>query len=194
MALGPEKEGKPLELYVTHAVLPPSDKRWWNTIPKPFIYCYDDELDAEEIVFPKNKMAMLLYQAASRKAKYKEAREEKKGILALLDLSMELSPECFESLYYSSSSDIEKMIVEAAEKKERKAYKAYCKAKTCVRDLLRKFWYERIRFASRAIGNENDFSLVTVPTPPTTEPTDEYFEIIAVNVHRWGGARVGCLA
>ena len=58
-----------------------------------------------------------------------------------------------------------------AQKHEKKCYRAYRKAKTFVRDCLRKYWTERIRFASRAIGNMWDYSLEMIATPPTA---DEY--------------------
>ena len=81
-----------------------------------------------------------------------------------------------------------------AKARKRECYKAYRKAKTAVRNLLRCNWFERIRFASRAIGNVWDDSLKMVATPPTMVSVDEYFDACVLNIHQRGGALVGSLA
>ncbi len=154
--------------------------------------------DRINLVYPKNRLAMLDYYMAQKKAAYREACEERESVMKISSNKIELFPDAILfyplSFYsYLSHEKFEEMIIEA-EEKERKANKAYRKAKTAVRDCLRKHWFDRIRFANRAIGNENDYSLVTVPTPPTTEPTDEYIENELINVHQWGGALVECLS
>lgn len=73
------------------------------------------------------------------------------------------------------------------------SYKGSRKAKTAMRSLLKCIWFERIRFASRAIGNECDYSLLMVATPPTMASVDEY-DAFVLNVHQRGGALVGSLA
>lgn len=74
-----------------------------------------------------------------------------------------------------------------AKARAKEYYRAYRKAKTAVRNLLRIYWIERVRFASRAIGNMWDYSLEMVAIPPTMASVDEYF-------HQRGGAMVGCTA
>ena len=81
-----------------------------------------------------------------------------------------------------------------AKARAKECYKAYRKAKTAMRSFLRCNWYERIRFASRAIGNEWDYSLKMVATPPTMVSVDEYFDTCVLNIHQRGGALVGSLA
>ena len=81
-----------------------------------------------------------------------------------------------------------------AKARAKECYKAYRKAKTAMRDFLRCNWYERIRYASRAIGNVWDYSLLMVATPPTMASVDEYFDAFVLNIHQRGGALVGSLA
>ncbi len=81
-----------------------------------------------------------------------------------------------------------------AKARVKECYKAYRKAKAAMRNYLRCFWYERIRFAGRAIGNVWDYSLEMVATPPTMVTVDEYFVNYALYIHQRGGAVVGNLA
>ncbi len=149
--------------------------------------------DRINLTNPKNRQVIADCLLTQERVAYRKAREERESVMKISSYIIELYPDAtlFYALSYSylSHAEFEEMIVEA-EEKERKASRAYRKAKNHVRSLLRKYWIIRIRFASRAIGNINDFSLVTMPTPPTTTPTDENN---LINVHQWGGALVGYL-
>ncbi len=143
---------------------------------------------AEKLCFTINHEAWhKAVEADIRKEQYRRVRLNRKmGIDILVSpIICELFfPESLVSygmdLLYLSVED-----VEAMELVEKKCYKAYRKAKTAVRNLLRLYWLERIRFASRAIGNQWDDSLKMIATPPTA---DEYAGIC------WrGGAGFGYL-
>ena len=140
------------------------------------------------------------YRQAHRDARNKYGRET---FQIITDLLYRLDGEpMFGHMTTESLLAFEKAREEAKEKyrayKQAKAqakvcYKAYRKAKTVMRDFLRCNWYERIRFASRAIGNVWDYSLEMVATPPTMASVDEY-DICVLNIHQRGGALVGSLA
>lgn len=124
------------------------------------------------------------------KARHQDAHAEKANLMSLQTSAVRVYPEAvFEVL----SLDLE-MEVDEAKKEEREWYKAYRKAKTFVRKILSNYWFNRIRFASRAIGNESDYSLKMVATPPTTVPADEYVMNYVFDIRQQGGVRVGCLS
>ena len=84
-----------------------------------------------------------------------------------------------------------------AERIAAKCHDAYRRVKNFFRALrveLKRIWLQRIRYASRAIGNERDYSLLMVATPPTMVSVDEYFDAYVLNIHQRGGAMVGSLA
>lgn len=138
------------------------------------------------------KKAMI---AAKRKEKYHESKEKTESAKSLISL---FSPSIgFISEVYFEDDLTYLLLLEDlqdAEKEEKKCYKAYRKAKTCVRNLLSNYWSRRIRFASRAIGNMSDYTLITEPVPPTTVPADECIFNNGFFVRQQGGALVGNLA
>lgn len=76
-----------------------------------------------------------------------------------------------------------------AEKIAAERHDAYCRVRNFLRAIraeLKRVWLQRIRYASRAVGNECDYSLLMVATPPTMASVDEY-------IHQRGGALVGSL-
>ena len=84
-----------------------------------------------------------------------------------------------------------------AERIAANCHDAYRRVKNYFRALrveLKRIWLQRIRYASRAIGNERDYSLLMVATPPTMVSVDEYFDACVLNIHQRGGAMVGSLA
>lgn len=77
-----------------------------------------------------------------------------------------------------------------AERIAAERHEAYRRARNFLRAIraeLKRVWLQRIRYASRAVGNERDYSLLMVATPPTMASVDEY-------IHQRGGALVGSLA
>ena len=144
--------------------------------------------------FPQEQIKNAMI-AAKRKEKYREAKEKTgsaKNLMSLFCPAISFAPEiCF-------NDDLTYLLLleelQNAKKEEKKCYKAYRKAKTCVRNLLSSYWFNRIRFASRAIGNMFDYSLITEPVPPTTVPADEFFMNYVFFVRQQGGALVGNLA
>ena len=84
-----------------------------------------------------------------------------------------------------------------AERIATERHDAYRRARNFLRAIraeLKRVWLQRIRYASRAVGNERDFSLLMVATPPTMASVDEYFDFCVLNIHQRGGALVGSLA
>ena len=143
--------------------------------------------------FPREQLYQAMI-AAKRKEKYHEAKQKTESGKKLLSL---ISPHvCFfpdvlfenDLAYLLSFEELQD-----AEKEEKKCYKAYRKAKTFVRDLLSDYWFRRIRFASRAIGNMFDYTLITEPVPPTTVPADECVLNYVFYIRQQGGALGGCL-
>lgn len=140
-----------------------------------------------------------LYHAialAARKAEYRQTKSELSGLKAMFaccgSLTQGFSPSILD---FYDPLPIELVIaIEEARRKFKERQKAYRKAKNFVRNLLKEYWIRRIRFASRAIGNVEDYNLLTVPVPPTTVPADEIFMNYEFYCHQQGGASCACLA
>lgn len=124
-----------------------------------------------------------------------DPKSELKGLRSMLDIiipSMKLNPSIFDDF---DPLPLDLIIeIEEAERKKKESRKAYYKAKNFIRNLLKFYWFRRIRFASRAIGNMFDYSLITEPVPPTTVPADEFIFSNGFFVRQQGGALVGNFA
>ena len=132
--------------------------------------------------------------AASRKA-YKEASKRTSDIIRILlscgDLYEEPSCTC------GYLSRVLRKELSEAKSKEKKLHDHYNRLRNYTRSVstvINRIWLKRIRFASRAIGNEWDYSLKMVATPPTMASVDEYFDFCVLNIHQRGGVLVGSLA
>ena len=130
--------------------------------------------------------------------KARKEREERADLLLQLvpygDLSFGLNANL---LVFNPDTRLLMEEYSEAEKRETIYHDAYRKAKNCFRIVeiaFKRFWMERIRFASRAIGNMSDFNLITMPVPPTIVPADEYVMNYGFFVRQQGGASVGSLA
>ena len=132
---------------------------------------------------------------AARKTEYSQAKSELKGLRSMLDIiipSMKLNPSIFDDF---DPLPLDLIIeIEEAERKKKESRKAYYKAKSFIRNILKYYWYRRIRFAARAIGNMFDYTLITEPVPPTTVPADELIFKNSLFVRQQGGALVGNFA
>jgi hypothetical protein len=139
------------------------------------------------------------YIAMCRKNFKKARNEREKRADVLLQLTsvgdlvfgLDVSPEL---LFYDPDTRLLMEEYSAAEKRETIYHDAYRKAKNCFRIVeiaFKRFWMERIRFASRAIGNMSDFNLITMPVPPTIVPADEYVMNYGFFIRQQGGASVG---
>ena len=132
---------------------------------------------------------------AARKTEYSQAKREAKclhAVYEIVSLSMKLNPSVFDDF---DQLPLDLLIeIEEAERKKEESRKAYYKAKNFIRNLLKFYWFRRIRFASRAIGNMFDYSLITEPVPPTTVPADEFIFDNGFFVRQQGGALVGDLS
>ncbi len=132
---------------------------------------------------------------AARKTEYSQAKSELKGLRSLLDViipSMKLNPFIFDDF---DPLPLDLIIeIEEAERKKEESRKAYYKAKNFIRNILKFYWFRRIRFANRAVGNMFDYTLITEPVPPTTVPADEFIFINSFFVRQQGGALVGSFA
>lgn len=132
---------------------------------------------------------------AARQTECRQAKSELAGLQAMFascSLTQGLSPSIFD---FYDPLPIELVIaMEEARRKFKERQKAYRKAKNFVRNLLKEYWIRRIRFASRAIGNIEDYNLLTVPVPPTTVPADEFIFNNGFFVRQQGGALVGNFA
>lgn len=126
---------------------------------------------------------------AARQTECRQAKSELAGLQAMFascSLTQSFSPSIFD---YFDSLPIELVIaMEEARRKFKERQKAYRKAKNFVRNLLKEYWIKRIRFAGRAIGNIEDYNLLTVPVPPTTVPADEIIMNYEFYCHQQGGA------
>ena len=144
--------------------------------------------------FPREQLYQAMI-AAKRKEKYHEAKQKTESGKQLLSL---ISPDVYFFPDVFFENDLAYLLcfeeLQDAEREEKKCYKAYRKAKTFVRDLLSDYWFRRIRFASRAIGNMFDYTLITEPVPPTTVPADELIFKNSLFVRQQGGALVGNFA
>ena len=132
---------------------------------------------------------------------YKKARKEREERADLLlqlvsdgDLSFGLATDL---LVYDPDTRLLIEEYSEAEKRETIYHDTYRKAKNCFKVVeisFKRFCMERIRFASRAIGNMSDYTLITEPVPPTTVPADEFIFNNGFFVRQQGGALVGNLA
>ena len=145
-------------------------------------------------IYPREALHYAI-TAAARRTEYRQAKDELKGLQILLEIlssRREFDPSIFEEL---DPLPIDLLLeIEKAKQKKKRCRKAYYKAKNYVRKVLICYWVRRIRFASRAIGNMFDYSLITEPVPPTTVPADEYVMNYSFVVRQQGGASVGSLA
>lgn len=132
---------------------------------------------------------------AARKTEYSQAKREAKclhAVYEIVSLSMKLNPSVFDDF---DPLPLDLLIeIEEAERKKEESRKAYYKAKNFIRNLLKFYWFRRIRFANRAIGNMFDYSLITEPVPPTAVPADEFIFDNGFFVRQQGGALVGDLS
>ena len=132
---------------------------------------------------------------AARKTEYSQVKSKLKGLRSMLEIvipSVKFHPSIFDDY---DPLPIDLIIeIEEAERKKNESRKAYRKAKNFVRDLLKFYWIRRVRFASRAIGNMFDYTLITEPVPPTTVPADEFIMNYGFFVRQQGGALVGNFA
>lgn len=129
---------------------------------------------------------------AARKTEYRQAKSELRGLRSMLEIvspSIQFLPSIFDDF---DPLPLNLMIeIEEAKRKKKERRKAYYKAKNFVRNVLICYWIRRIRFASRAIGNMFDYTLITEPVPPTTVPADEIIFNYGFFVRQQGGALVG---
>ena len=130
----------------------------------------------------------------------RDKRKEQEAVDRLLSFIMSMDPRLDPYMELTFRHEVLHLVLQLESlkdyiaKEKHKIERNYRKVKTIIRNILRKYWFLRIRFAGREIGNLYDYSLVTMPVPPTTEPTDEYFVIYNyAKVHQWGGVCVDCL-
>ncbi len=144
--------------------------------------------------FPREQVKKAMI-AAQRKEKYRESKQKTESAQNLISLFCP-SISIIQDVYFDDALSYLLLFegLQDAKKEEKKCYKAYREAKTSVRNLLSGYWSRRIRFASRAIGNMFDYTLITEPVPPTTVPADEFIMNYGFFVRQQGGALVGNLA